>query len=370
MKKITVVVSAILVLFLFFAVFSVHSETVKKINFKKVLEFSDSSEDFYFKYPDNPYKRQIRVDAEGYIYILDADRILKFSSSGKFIKNLVSGGQGPGEVTNLRNFFLHRDKIVIYNIYPDKIILKDKNALLIKEFRIKKSLDKFFAVYDKNYYFFDPELPELKGENAKTIDIDNHLIKVSAKGKIEKIKDYSIPIKTFIAVRGGRGEIRIGKLLATRFKDNYFFVTNSTEYEVNLLDIDKKAIVKTFKREYERQETPAEMAKKLNRQFFQLMDRRYHRPPQKYMNDIQQLLVYKDNLWVVTSTVDKKQGVLVDIYNARCEYTGSFFLKLSDRVSYPDYLSFNAYIFDKFLYKIERDEEDNPWLVKYKIIVE
>jgi hypothetical protein len=193
------------------------------------------------------------------------------------------------------------------------------------------------------------------------------MVKVSSKGEIKKIEDFKFPIKTFVAKKGGYGEIRIGKIIVTGLKDNYFFVTNSTEYEIKLLDIKKKTVIKTFKRKYERREPPQEIAEKLNVQAFQLTDRLYRRPPQKYLNDIQQLLAYRDNLWVVTSTVDEKKGVLVDVYNKDCIFSGSFYLKLSHRLSYLDYFSFHAYIFGEFLYKIERDKEDNPWVVKYKI---
>lgn len=367
-KKEVVFVSVIFVLTLILGIVTLEGETNQRVSFEKVLEFSDDSEDFYFKYPDNPYKRQIQVDKEGNIYILDADRVLKFNSSGTFIKNLVSEGQGPGEVNNLKNFFVHENKISIYNHYPDKIIEKDSDGVLKKEFRINHSLNRFFAVYGKNFYSFDYDMPVLKGENAKIIDIDWMLTRVFSKGKIEKIKDCKFPIKTFIATNDGNiGEIRLMKISVARLKDNRFFVTHSTEYEIKLLDIKKAVVIKTFRREYERQDTPEEIAKKRGCERFQLGDRIYRRPPQKYLNDIGQLLVYKNNLWVVTSTVDEKKGVLVDVYNRDCQFTGSFYLKLSDRLSYLDYFSFHAYVFGEFLYKIERDKEDNPWIVKYKI---
>jgi hypothetical protein len=127
-------------------------------------------------------------------------------------------------------------------------------------------------------------------------------------------------------------------------------------------------VVKTFKRDYERQVVPKEIAEKFEIQFFQLHEKRFYRPPQKYLNDIQQLLVHGDNLWVVTSTVDEKKGVLVDIFNEACDYSGSFYLKLSDRLKYFDYFFFHAYIFDGFLYTIESDQDDNPRVVKYEII--
>ncbi|MCK5058722.1 MAG: 6-bladed beta-propeller [Candidatus Aminicenantes bacterium] len=368
-KNIAASVSVIFFLFLFFGANPAQAEVEHKILFKKVLEFSDDSEDFFFKYPDNPYNRQMQVDCKGNIYILDANRILKFDSSGRFIKNLMSHGQGPGEVTRLRNFILRNDKIYIYNHYPDKIIIKDKKGALVKEFRTTESLDKFFAVYAKNYYSFNEELLDLTINYAKIIDVDWYLIRVSSKGKIETVKDCKLPIKSFIVKKGRNiSEIRIAKILVAQLKDKTFFVTHSTEYEVKLLDIKKKKVVKTFKRDYQRQEPPPEVAKKLNIQAFGFLGKVYRRPPQKYLNDIQQLLVHGDNLWVATSTVDEKKGVLIDIFNKDCEFSGSFYLKLSDRLGYLDYFSFHAYIFDSFLYTIESDKDDNPRVVKYEII--
>lgn len=350
------------------------SEESKDLDFRfeKVLETSDDSGSFYFKYPDNSYYGGlIRADDRGDIYVRDSGRILKFSGSGEFIKNLMQEGQGPGEITNLKTFLVTGNKLIIYNSSPPKIILKNMAGSLIEEFRIgKKPLNRFLAFHNGRYYFSDSDAPEIKGGEAKIIDIFHYLIEVSPKGEVKKIENFSFPIKTFVVSQNGAyGMIDVGELIVTPTnKGNYFFVSHTPEYSLKLWDVDKKAVIKTIKKPYERRKPPLEIAEKINRQAFQLNDKLYRPPPPKYLNDIRQLLVYRDKMWVVTSTVDKEKGILIDVYDSSGDYSGKFYLKLPGRLKHLDYYFLNIFVYGDYLYTIERDAEDNPWLVKYRII--
>ncbi len=342
----------------------------KRVTFKKVLEFTDEGESFFFKYPDNPYQRGIQLDDEENIYILDSDRIFKFDRKGKFKKDLTVYGQGPGEVNRLENFMVLKDRVVIFNTYPSKIILKDKEGRFIKEFRLEKELDKLLAFYEDRYYFSNYEYPPAIGSSAKTIDINHYLFAASQDGRVDKIDNCVFPIKTFIARGGGgTGAINLADLLWVNSRHGCCYISHTPEYAIYLLDLKRRGALIPFKREYERQEPPEEVAKKLNRQAFGFDNKVYRRPAQKYLNDIQQLLVYKDKLWVVTSAVDAGKGVLVDEFSARGKYLANFYLKLSERVDALDYFFFYAYIFADHLYTLERDDDDNPYLVKYRISI-
>ncbi len=340
-----------------------------KINFQleKKIEISDSSGDFFFKYPDNPYERQIQVTPDGHVFVLDAGRILEFDPTGKFLKDIMETGQGPGEITRIKTFLLAGDRIIIYNAFPAKLIFKRRDGTFLKEFRIETYLHKFFGVHDNHYYFFHFDLPVVKGNEAQIIDIDHYLTIVSTEGTIEKQPGCGFPIQTFIASNGGYGTIDLVDLLWVHDQDQYYYISHTGEYGIKQLDIANQKITRVLKRKYQRQKPPQEVARKLGMQAFQLNGKIYRRPAQEFLSDIQQLLVYKDMLWVVTSTVDKEKGVLIDTYNREGKFNGSFYLKLSSRLGYLDYFSFNAVIHGDFLYMIEKDANDSYLLVKYRI---
>ncbi|UCH96582.1 MAG: 6-bladed beta-propeller, partial [Candidatus Aminicenantes bacterium] len=106
----------------------------RQVTLQKVLEIKETDESFYFKYPSRIY-----ADLQENVYVLDSNRVLKFSKNGDFIKSLVNTGQGPGEVTFISNLYLIGDRIIIHNNNPSKIIRINKNGDLKKEFRLENT---------------------------------------------------------------------------------------------------------------------------------------------------------------------------------------------------------------------------------------
>lgn len=49
-------------------------------------------------------------------------------------------------------------------------------------------------------------------------------------------------------------------------------------------------------------------------------------PPVKHLPDIQKLFWVGKKLWVFTSTVEKENGVLVDVFDGNGNYAGKFYL--------------------------------------------
>ena len=69
------------------------------------------SEDFFFKNPDN-----IKISADGSIFLSDENEILKFTPDGRFLLNYYKSGQGPGEATSVSAFIPQADNsIAIHN---------------------------------------------------------------------------------------------------------------------------------------------------------------------------------------------------------------------------------------------------------------
>jgi len=92
-----------------------------------------------------------------------------------------------------------------------------------------------------------------------------------------------------------------------------------------------------------------------------------HTPPTKYLTDIQNLFVYRDNLWVMTSTKDKEKGTLIDVYNFEGKYIDSYYMKFPERIVRDRYTLEPVVVRGDFLYALEKDEDVTYEISKYKI---
>ena len=87
--------------------------------------------------------------------------------------------------------------------------------------------------------------------------------------------------------------------------------------------------------------------------------KKYNNPKKKYKEDIKNLYLNQNSLWVETSTKDDDKGIMIDVFNPEGKFTDNFFLNLNgDLISVH-----NNYIF------VRETDEDENWVVKeYKIV--
>lgn len=72
--------------------------------------------------------------SDGFIFVRNRDHILKFSSDGKFIKQIGTPGRGPGEINSIHNVSIIPKKklIIIYDVVPHKLLYFNFDGVLIK----------------------------------------------------------------------------------------------------------------------------------------------------------------------------------------------------------------------------------------------
>ena len=108
--------------------------------------------------------------------------------------------------------------------------------------------------------------------------------------------------------------------------DHDLFIVHTPEYEVSKLDLHSGQIERIFKRPYNR----------IKSSDFKVEQDRYERvpkawlpPPEQYTYDIIGLQVYKDTLWVFTSSTKDNDGVtdLIDVFDMGGSYIDSFYLQ-------------------------------------------
>jgi hypothetical protein len=323
------------------------------LNLEEVFRITDESSEFYFKHP-----RDLKIAPDGSLFIIDYEQLLQFDSNGNFIKNFFKKGQGPGELSFISSYCFKDQNIIIHNRTPNKIVWFDFNGNLINEFRIHGELPRrsdFRLFYNNTYYFIKSDSPYTKGK----IDlIDSPQVLVAITQDRDEVKSLiSFPIKIFaIGARGqGAAWYELSSLITALFKDKYLFISHTREYLLKLYDVESQKFLRSFNRDYKRVKTP----KDSKEGGIGWAGKFYSPPRQKYMSDIRNLFVFNGLLWVVTSTINKKKGDLIDVFNFDGEFIDSFFIN-------PKGYLMTAH--KDSIFVLKRDEAENFQIVKYKII--
>lgn len=315
------------------------------LKLQEVLRITDESGEFYFKRPV-----LINVDNDGFIYMSDEDQFLKFSPQGEFIKNMFKKGQGPGEIQSSFSYGLKDNKIYIYDYMNRKIICLDKSGNLIKELPIReKGSLRFIGIVDDLVIFSRFKMPPWEERTGKFIDVENQLISISLKDKTER-EIAKIPTKWWFAQNIGMSWDFFLVILSSNGQSLY--ISHTQEYMIKVLDIKTGEVTKTFKRKYKRVKAKKRTAGIKSNVRIKL-------PEREFKNDIQNFYDRGKTLWIKTSTIDKTEGSLYDVFDKEGNYIDSFFL---------DAESYIVALYKDYIFMRETDEEGMISIVKYKIL--
>ena len=191
------------------------------VKLNEILRIDDIGDPYYFRFP-----RNLRVDSNGSIFVQDDKQVLRFSPEGKFIRNYIKTGQGPGEINMLDNFFILEDALFISSLMPNKIVWIDYEGRLLKENHLNalKYNSNFFHYFKDQYYFFNLEMENIQKKRG-IIDLPRHFFRVSSEGKdVKKFISFSTkhyPIK--------REEMLVGlselvAIIIAPYKKRYLYI--------------------------------------------------------------------------------------------------------------------------------------------------
>jgi hypothetical protein len=335
------------------------------IELKEVLNISDEGEAYYFKYPT-----KLRIAADGSIFVLDwmSNQLLQFDANGKFLRNFFKKGQGPGELNSVGDFCFDGRNIIIYDAGLQKILWLNFNGEAVKEFKVKRERISSFVLYHKdNYYFIQFNFPVSKGGPAY-VDIPYYLTSISQE-KNEHQELMSFLLKAYIIpgkARGG-GLFNIEKMTNAPLENRYLFISHSQEYLINLFDAETNKIIRAFRRDYKRVKPSSEYKERMKKGGVIIDGKHYTEPEQKYRNDIQNLFVNSGQLWVMTSSEDKKKGLLFDVFDLEGRYVDQLYLKFNEK-NFPFYGGLDKLAFwGDFLYQVEPTPEETYVIKKYRM---
>lgn len=322
------------------------------LQLEEELRITDEGGGFFFKSP-----WEVKVDGNGFIYVREKDKLYKFDTDGKFIKNILRSGEGPGEVLELASFEFNGEGIILFCSMRNKIVRIDKDGNLIQDLKLgEKRFTRLLSHYEKRYFVIDYEWKSL--ERTTGIKEVNHtLFIVDEEGKFSSTP-HSFPTKHAMRV-GRRGERNyssispITRIKTARAYPKYLYVAHTQDYLIKLLDLDTLQIVRIFRRKYTK-------VKHESQELIEFL-------MTEYQNDVQNLFICKDKLWVLTSTFREGKGILVDVFNQQGEYLDDFYLPLfkikrENPGTWPMTVDGNA------LFVLEINEDETLAFVKYKIL--
>lgn len=320
---------------------------------KEVMRITDEKGEFFFKQPGC-----LQVAADGSIFYGDWDEFLyKFKANGRFIKNLVRKGEGPGEVRDCGEFLLENDRIILHDSAPNKIVTMDLDGRLVDEFGLgPKRFHQLIAFRNGNYYLVDYFRKDFERKSGLK-ELGHDLYAVSRNSESVKTP-CALPTMEalYFSERGGSSGT-ITAIQKAKDQDRFVYLSSTQDYLIKLLDLEKSDVVRTFRRAYK--PVPFE-APARDKQWYR--ERGY---PDRY-NDIQKLLVHGDHLWVLTSTTAKDGGILTDVFDREGKYLDCFYLPLPrlkrNWIGFPPMT-----ISGSSLYTVEWDEDGDIFIVQYRI---
>ena len=325
----------------------------------EVMSIDDVGSDYFFKYPRNP-----KVAPDGSLFVTDHEQLLQFDREGHFLRNYFRKGQGPKEMQDVSNYFFSENTIIVHDRRLQKILWFSLNGEFIKEFRIHElpTFTRLHHLYNNTYYFFGSRIPSTEGK-PMVVDVQYDLISASEEGQ-EVGKLTSFPVESF-AIHSGRGGAMasIAELTTIPFREKYMVICHTQDYLLKIYDVETREIIRSFRRKYKRVKAPE--GRKIGGAIG--VGGKMYTAPRKYLNDITKLLIANDLLWVMTSTTDKKKGVLIDVYDFEGRYIDNFYLSIPGEFD-PIFIGYRPMAISKgYLYMNLRNEDETFSIKKYRI---
>ncbi len=321
------------------------------VRLKQIWRITDEEGKFFFVEP-----WEIFTGKDGSVYVQEPKKLFKFDPTGKFQKNLLKWGEGPGELNGLTSVVIREDDALLYSSNTMKLVRISLDGKLIEDMKFSKGPFSNLLGYRDGKLFMTKRVWDDMPKTSGLYEAKNRLIVVSGKEDIVETPVLLATTESRYFRPGAVSMSTVSRFMPLREGERFVFLFQTPEYLIALLDLEKGEIARSFRRSYDRVK------------YFPTGRIPEGYPVPKYHNDLCRLLLHKDKLWAVTSTFDKNKGILVDVFNREGRYLDNFYLPLFKiRRNNPQYYAPMA-IDGDFLYLLEADENDIISLIKYEII--
>ncbi len=327
------------------------------LELKEVMRIKEEGGEFYFKSP------RMQVGPDSSVFVWDEEQLLKFDPKGKFVRNFFHKGQGPGEFLHLAGFFILNPGLMIQGNNPRKLTRFSDDGVLMKETPfsspvgwlrpVGKSGDAFiFTVADNALALF-------KGATSGVVTVSTHVfVWTEQRATLEKKGSFSGDV---FVIKTPGAMLWITPLIVASPQRGRLALAHEQKYQVKILEIETGKIIRSFRRDYDSIKfDPPKTG-------FVINGVDYGHPPKKLVSDIEDFFPVGEVLWVVTSTRDKNDNPLIDVFDSQGIYQDRFYIRRPPGAGRAFMRSKgSAVIQDGFLYQIER-QDDFISIAKYEI---
>jgi len=311
----------------------------------EVWRITDENGRFYFKYP-----MRLRIAGDGSIFLADEEELLRFTPDGAFLKNLFRKGEGPGEISSGFNYYVRGDELVILDSMKRRAWSTDFDGNLKREIEIPNTgYTGFIGIRNGDFVFTQTVNPPPAERTGKLMEIPHHITLTSSDGKNER-SIFTFHSLQFMSPKAGRSWTPAIAVLSPDGKS--IVGSHSTEYKIQVVDVEKGELLRTFNRKYRRvKHAVDDFEKKFNEQT--------GAPAMDFEPDVRGLGVYGDRIWVRTSTEDPKKGDLWDVFSMDGKFLDSFYLGAGRTLLRVE---------PEHVFVTEKTADETLALVKYKIV--
>jgi len=358
----------------------------RTVKLKKIAVAHDEGGSFIFKRPHD-----ILAVEDGSFFLIDNGQVLKFNAEGKFSKVIVKQGEGPGEATHLHETYGRNGDLIINTGFMNKLMVFDFDGKLKEEFKqvniptfSKKNItvgsttfqilghrkNKDFIVLYNSY----PDYVQKKHSKSKYTFFEKPVMLLSETNEWLK-QLFDIPLKSVVLKTQLRTFLHPVLSVVYSSNERFIFFSNTERYEIKRYNISENKIDASWKRKYEPVPMLDELKGKMEYGGVVMSGSRKtgktetHKAPEKdFLIDIKKIVVVEPYVWVMTSTIDREKGILIDVFDEKGEYLDNFYLSPPGDVNVFDfYREHEIHIHKGFLFTRQADEDGNPIIVKYKI---
>jgi hypothetical protein len=326
------------------------------VTLEEVLRIEDTGEDFYLK---SPWK--IRISPRGDLFVQDGqDQALLFDPQGRFVRNVLKKGQGPGEMNYLTDIWASEDRLFLLGA-QGKILALDYEGQVIRELNLHLSGYMRFILADAKRILLHKEGNPDLSRGTGFLDAPIEIIEVSkAEGTAKTIGLFSRRVYFEVFQNRAISETSWNQFQSAALDKETILVNSTPEYLVEAFAWSKGKVVGRFKRPYKRM--------KRNTEGGVGGGGGNSPPPPEFEPDIYALHGIDGKVLVQTSTVLKDKGILFDVFDREGRYVDNFYLH-SENKSPSGKLYNKTFTFSGgFAYFLDKNEEGFAVIKKCRLI--
>lgn len=305
---------------------------------------TDKGGEFFFQFPNN-----LQVADDRTIFIADQKELLRFSPEGRFIKNIVRPGQGPGEIGEYFTYFLFGHDVFIQDMESQRFWRADFDGILQNQINlVSRDYRGFLGALPDGFLFLKTVWPPMSERTGKPMEV-THIVTFVSRDGLEQRDIGIFRPKDFLSPQSAMSLTAKITVLSPDLKLLYAFYGG--DYMIEVVDIASGRTVRRFTRAYPR-------VRHVERDFEADFRKKYGSPKLEFEIDVKSLNPVGDHVWVETSTDDKAKGRLIDVFDRDGRFIDSFYLGAGKQL---------MAVREGYLFCQEKNEDETITIVKYRV---